>query len=145
MKTTDFSLRAATIADDLIARSEAVLGREDRDSLRTVIRIAFEVQALLAVPMVDERALEWTQETVCSGCESVLLARNVWRLLGQFDGLSLPGPGPDGFPANLHVLREQLDEALYTVSDASMPLGRRLRAVNRAARLQIVFLGATLW
>ncbi len=145
MNVPDFSVRAATVADDLIGRSEDVLGPEDRDPLRTVIRIAFEVQALLASPNIDEKAREWTQETVCAGCESFVLARNVWRLLGQFEGLSLPGPGADTFPANLKALSEQLDEALRTIEDESLPLGGRLRAVNRAARLQVVFLGATLW
>jgi hypothetical protein len=141
----DHSLRAAMLADELIGRGEDVLGPEDRDPLRTVIRIAFEVQELLASPSADEKAREWTQETVCSGCESVLLVRNVWRILGQFDGLSLPGPGADTFPANLQVLSTQLDEVLCTVVDESKPLGVRLRALNRAARLQLLFLGATLW
>jgi hypothetical protein len=145
MTAPDFSIRAATIADDMIRRSEDVLGPEDRDPLRTVIRIAFEVQALLASPNIDEKAREWTQETVCAGCESVLLARNVWRLLGQFEGLALPGPGADTFPTNSKALSEQLDDALRSVEDESLPLGVRLRAVNRAARLQVVFLGATLW
>jgi hypothetical protein len=141
----DFSLRAATVADRLIGLSEDVLGPEDRDPLRTVIRIAFEVQALLASSNVDEAAREWTQETVCAGCESALLARNVWRLLGQFEGLALPGPGADTFPANSKALSELLDEALRAIEDESRPLGVRLRAVNRAARLQVLFLGATLW
>jgi hypothetical protein len=145
MNVPDFSLRAATVADGLIGQSDDVLGPEDRDPLRTVIRIAFEVQSLLASPSIDETAREWTQETVCAGCESVLLARNVWRLVGQFEGVALPGPGADTFPANVKALSEQLDEALRTVEDESLPLGVRLRAVNRAARLQVVFLGATLW
>jgi hypothetical protein len=145
MSLPDYSGRAATITDDLIGRSEESLGPEDRDSLRTVIRIAFEVHALLESPNADEKAREWTQETVCSGCDSIVLARNVWRLLGQFEDLSLPGPGPDTFPGNLQMLSEQLGEALGAVENESLPLGRRLRAVNRVARLQLVFLGATLW
>jgi hypothetical protein len=140
----DYSLQAAAIADDLIGRSDDVLGPEDRDSLRTIIRIAFEVQAFLASPRAAE-AREWTQETVCAGCESALLVRNAWRVLGQFDGLSLPGPGADSFPTDLQALGDQLDETLRLVSDDAIPLGTRLRALNRATRLQIVFLGATLW
>ncbi len=141
----DYSQRAATLADDLIGRSQDVLGPEERDPLRTVLRIAFKVQASLAPPKGAAKTREWTQETVCAGCEFALLARNAWRAADQLDGLSSALPGEDSFPANLHVLREQLDEALRMVSDESMPLGARLRAVNRAARLQIVFLGATLW
>ena len=110
-----------------------------------MIRIALEVQALLASPNLEGKDRKWTQETVCAGCESVLLARNAWRLLGQFEGLSVPGPGADSFPTNLKALSEQLDEALRAVEEESLPLGVRLRAVNRAARLQVVFLGATLW
>lgn len=142
---SDHSQRAATITDDLIERSQDVLGPEDRDPLRTVLQIAFEVQASLSPRTGAEKTREWTQETVCAGCEFALLARIAWRAADQVDGLSSALPEEDCFPANLHVLREQLDEALRTVSGESMPLGARLRAVNRVARLQILFLGATLW
>lgn len=141
----DYSQRAATVADDLISHTQDVLGPEDRDPLRTVIRIAFEVRASLAPSAGAEETREWTQETVCAGWEFALLARNVWRAADQPDGLSSALPGEDSFPADLNGLRERLDEALRTLEDESLPLGVRLRAVNRAARLQVVFLGATLW
>jgi hypothetical protein len=145
MRQADYSPRAATITDELIRLSEGSLAPEDRDPVRTVIRIAFEMQALLTSKPDDLKAREWTQETVCAGCESSLRARDAWRELGQFDGLSLPGAGLDTFPMDMSDLREQLNIALRAVEDGAAPLGARLRAVNRCARLQLLFLGATLW
>jgi hypothetical protein len=145
MDTPDFTVQAAEIASDLIARSDEILGLQDYDALRTVLRIGFDVGALLASDANDDRAREWAQDTVCAGCEFALLSRNVWQLLGQFDELPTPGPGPDTFPEDLHDLARQLDAVLKKVQDQAAPLSARLRAVNRIARLQLIFLGATLW
>ena len=145
MATKDYSPRAAAIADELIARSDGVLGPKDRDPVRVVLRIAFEVNDFLGGDRNQAESREWNQDTVFSGCDSIQRARSVWRELGCFDGLSLPGPGADTFPGDLAEVHKQLDDALRLIQNESVPLGARLRAVNRIARLQIIFLGATLW
>ena len=48
------------------------------------------------------------------------------------------------FPADLNDIRERLDEALRSVQDDSLSWTERVRAVSQTARLQLVFLGATL-
>jgi hypothetical protein len=153
MSRRDHSAKAASIVDDLIARADGIVPLELRDPLRTVIRIAFEVLELLdstvlellEAPTTKQNALDWTHETICAGCESVLLARDAWRLLGQLDGMSFPGPGEHTLPTDVRDLHIQLETALRTLQDDSLPITARLRAVNRAARLQLVFLGSTLW
>ena len=53
MNVPDFSVRAATVSDNTMGEAKTFSGRRDRNPLRTVIRIAFEVQALLASPKID--------------------------------------------------------------------------------------------
>jgi hypothetical protein len=141
----EYHTRAARIADDLIDLSDKEIGPPDRESLRTILRIAFELQLFLASMPGSEEEMEWTQDTVFSGCDSIHLACVTWRRLHRVQELSLPGAGPDTFPLDLTDLRRQLDDALQTAQDKSQPLFTRLRAINRTARLQLLFLGATLW
>jgi hypothetical protein len=143
MRTADYSVRAAAIVDDLIGRSDGDLGPEDRDSLRAIIRIAFEVQEFLATKPNDADALDWTQDTVLSGCDSIHLARGTWSFVRRLEGSVQPIPKT--FPADLNDLALRLDEALRSVQDESLPWSERILAVKLAARLQLVFLGATLW
>jgi hypothetical protein len=153
MNRHNFGAEADSIVDDLMARGDDALQPEVRGPLGIVIRIGFEVLELLNSTMLElfevtttkENALDWTHETICAGCESILLARDSWRLLGQFENMSPPGPGAQTFPKDLRDLHVQLETALRTVQDKSLPITARLRAVNRIARLQLVFLGSTLW
>jgi hypothetical protein len=153
MNRRDFGSKVASIVDDLITRGGDGLQPEVRGPLGTVIRIGFEVLELLDSTMLEllevattkESALDWTHETICAGCESILLARDSWRLLGQFEAMSPPGPGAHTLPKDLRDLHVQLDAALQTVQNSSLPITARLRAVNRVARLELVFLGSTLW
>lgn len=136
-----------------MARGDDALQAEVRDALRTVIRIGFEVLELLDSTVLElleatttkQNALDWVHETVCAGCESILLARDSWRLLGQFENMSSPGAGAPTLPKDVRDLHVQLETALRTVQDDSLPITARLRAVNRVARLQLVFFGSTLW
>jgi hypothetical protein len=152
MNTADYSGKAAAIVDDIIRRSDGDLGPEDRDPFRVIVRIAFEVQEFLATKSSDVDALDWTQDTVLSGCDSIHLARSAWsllRLAGALDedGKSRPSKTnvqPYTFPADLNDIRERLDDALRSVQDDSLSWTERVRAVSQAARLQLVFLGATL-
>jgi hypothetical protein len=145
MRGNDYSVQAAAIIDDVIGRSDGDLGPEDRDPLRTTIRIAFELQEFLASKPNDADALDWTQDTVFSGCDSIHLARNTWRLLGRVGAFVAPAPGSNTHPTDLNDLRQQLDEALHSLQDVTSPWPERIHAVNRVARLQLLFLGATLW
>jgi hypothetical protein len=145
MGTTDYSAKAAAIVDDIIGRSDSDLGPEDRDPLRVVMRIAFEVQEFLHSRPEDADALDWTQDTVFSGCDSIFLARNIWHRLGCAGAFAAPAAGATSFPPDLNNLRQQLDEALRSVQADSLPWTARILAVNHLARLQLVFLGATLW
>jgi hypothetical protein len=145
MITTDHSAKAAAIVDDIIGRSGGDLGPEDRDPLRVIIRIAFEVQQFLASKVNDADALDWTQDTIFSGCDSMFLARNVWHVLGRAGAFGASAPGPHIFPVDLDDVRQQLDEALRSVQADSLPWAERILAVNHLARLQLVFLAATLW
>ena len=144
MSTTDYSVVAATIVDDIIGRSDGDLGPEDRDPLRVIIRIAFEVQEFLATKPDDVDALAWTQDTVLSGCDSIHLARSTWSLLRRADSFVGAAPELGTFPADLNDVRRRLDVALQSVQDATLPWTERVLAVNRVARIQLMFLGATL-
>ena len=147
MNTADYSGKAAAIVDDIIGRSDGDLGPEDRDPFRVIVRIAFEVQEFLATKSSDVDALDWTQDTILSGCDSIHLARSAWsllRLAGAF-GRGRQNRCPSyTFPADLNDIRERLDEALRSVQDDSLSWTERVRAVSQTARLQLVFLGATL-
>jgi hypothetical protein len=145
VSTTDHSVRAAAIVDDLIARSDGDLGPEDRDSLRVIIGIAFEVQDFLASSRDNAEARDWTQDTVFSGCDSIFLARSSWHILGRAGAFAEPVPGADTFPSDMNDLAGRLDDALRLLQDESLAWPARVLAVNRIARLQLVFLGATLW
>ena len=145
MSTTNYSAIAAAIVDDIIARSASDLGPEDHDPLRVVVRVGFEVQEFLASKRNDADALDWTQDTIFSGCDSIHLSRGTWRILGRAVAFVVPAPGSNTFPADLNDLRRQLDEALRSVQDNSLRWPERMLALNRVARLQLVCLGATLW
>jgi hypothetical protein len=145
MRTTDYSVEAAAIIDDIIGRSDGDLGPEDRDPLRTAIRIAFELQEFLTSHPDDADVLDWTQDTILSGCDSIHLARSTWQSLGLAGAFVSPAPGPHSFPTDLNDLGQQLDEALHSLQDVTSPWPERIHAVNRIARLQLLFLGATLW
>jgi hypothetical protein len=60
MTSIDFSIKAVAIVDDIIGQSDGDLGPEDRDPLRVVIRIAFDVQGFLDSKPHDADALDWT-------------------------------------------------------------------------------------
>jgi hypothetical protein len=137
MTHADHTNRAANIAGELIESSGGELGPEDRDCLRTIVRIAFEVQECLARDPDDPEARDWNQDTVLSGCDMVHLARRTWSRLG-------PSPG-DTFPDDLRDLHRRLDEALSALQEQGLPFQRRVLALNQLARLQLIFLGATLW
>ncbi len=145
MRTTDYSVQAAAIIDDIIGRTGGELGPEDRGPLRTAIRIAFEVQEFLASEPYDADVLDWTQDTILSGCDSIHLARSTWQSLGLAGAFVSPAPGPNTFPTDLKDLRQQLDEALHSLQDDASPWPERIHAINRIARLQLLLLGATLW
>ena len=146
MKTTDHSAKAAAIIDDVMGRSDGDLGPEDRDPLLTTIRIAFEVQDFLASEVDDADALDWTQDTIFSGCDSIHLARGTWQFLGRAGAFGAPAPQEaNTFPSDLNDLRQRLDEALRSVQDGTVPWPDRLLAIKRVARLELLLLGATLW
>jgi len=145
VSATDYSVRAAAIVDDLIARSDGDLGPEDRDPLRGIIRIAFKVQDFLASSRDIAEARDWIQDTVFSGCDSIFLARNSWHILGRAGVFAEPVPEADTFPSDVSDLAGRLDDALRLLQEESLAWPARILAVNRMARLQLVLLGATLW
>jgi hypothetical protein len=144
MRTTDYSVAAAAIMDDIIVLSDGGLGPEDRDPLRTIIRIAFELQDFLCTKPNDADALEWTRDTVFSGCDSIHLACSTWSVVRRTGALTATAPEPYTFPTDLSDLARRLSEALRSVQDGSASWAERILAVNRAACLHLFFLGATL-
>jgi hypothetical protein len=75
-----------------------------------------------------------------------------WRAVQQKEGaVSIPGylrdsgPGPDTFPIDRADVHRQLVAALHAVEDRALPIEARFEAVHIIARLQLLFLGATLW
>ena len=86
MSKTDYSLRAAA-ADNLIRRTVNLVGAPHRDSIRTLLRIAFEVQAFLHSQQDGKEDLEWVQDAVFSGCDSLHLARSAWQSRVKFEQL----------------------------------------------------------
>lgn len=130
--------RASALALQVIDASGGILGPEDRESLRAVLRISFEVQDFLLAKEADAEALDWMQGTILSGVDSIGLLRMPLR--GNESSASAPI-----WIKSFDELRTRFFDALRAIDDPSLSIESRIDALQVVCRLQLVLLGATLW
>jgi hypothetical protein len=111
-------LRAAEIADEVIPSSDGAGGPKELESLRTVLRIAFEVEAFLASKTKDQETWRWMQDTVFSGLESIDNVRPLWATISfiQDDELA------KDFPGDPAVVRGDLAKMWQAVQDGALSI-----------------------
>jgi hypothetical protein len=115
MRRTDHSRLAAAIADDMVADSGELLDSHDRDSLRGVLRIAFEVSTFLASVPRDQEGWQWMRDTLFSGLESIDGLRATWQLVLVVHDDELA----KAFPSDPATVRDDLAKIWHAVKEGA--------------------------